>query len=366
MRLSKTRAAQIFREEAAAAEGGPIDAAWQAKVQALSIKCPHGEGATHIAFLGISMLARAVDETVDLKAIKPTRSPGNPRAYSARPLCHTVLVPLSTELGVHLGVTGKEPLNNQPYFRIGTIGDGTPINGSARDGFDLTVSLVEELQALTSAESRAALRAFIAVRRTFHPVYALSAGDLTVTPFTLGRCIHALVSEDSENGKRAQAVVAGLFDAVYGPTRVECGRVNDPSRHHPGDVCVRGAADAERWEKAVEVRDKLVNPHDVRVFLAKCLSMGVREAAVVMAAQGQQSMDHAPLMAWALTRGLGLTLFYGWSELTEQVLFWSPEPSPEVVALVVESVEQRLMALEVSAAAYAEWGRLVRGSEPDL
>ena len=54
--------------------------------------------------------------------------------------------------------------------------------------------------------------------------------------------IQALVEDASENGRRAQAVVAGLMDAFAGAERVESGRVNDPSRRHPGDVCVRAAA----------------------------------------------------------------------------------------------------------------------------
>jgi hypothetical protein len=48
-------------------------------------------------------------------------------------LCHSVLVPLSAELGFSLGVTGREPLNNQPYFRMTRLDDGTPVHaGGAR------------------------------------------------------------------------------------------------------------------------------------------------------------------------------------------------------------------------------------------
>ena len=88
------------------------------------------------------------------------------------------------------------------------------------------------------------------------------------------------MQEGSEGGRLAQAVVAGLMDTFAGPERVESGRVNDPSRRHPGDVCVR-AVDADVWEKAFEIRDKPVSMSDVQIFGDKCVSMGAREAAVV-------------------------------------------------------------------------------------
>lgn len=50
-------------------------------------------------------------------------------AYSARGLGHGVLVPLAAELGINLGVTGREPLNNQPYFRIKRVSENMPVRG---------------------------------------------------------------------------------------------------------------------------------------------------------------------------------------------------------------------------------------------
>jgi hypothetical protein len=50
------------------------------------------------------------------------------------------------------------------------------------------------------------LRAFIAVRREYVPRYAARAGEVAITPEQLAAAIHAFVLEDSEGGKRAQAV----------------------------------------------------------------------------------------------------------------------------------------------------------------
>jgi hypothetical protein len=55
--------------------------------------------------------------------IKPNLARANANAYSARTLCHTVLVPLAAELGFNIGVTGREPLDNQPYLRMTRLGE---------------------------------------------------------------------------------------------------------------------------------------------------------------------------------------------------------------------------------------------------
>ena len=155
MKLDKVRAAEIIRKQAARLASDKGDPAWIAKVERLSKLCAEGVSKTHITFLGTAMLAKALDLRADLFAIKPAHAKNNEQAFSARTLCHSVLVPLAAELGVSLGVTGREPLNNQPYFRMTRLDDGTPVHGGGRAAFDYMVELVRELQALKS-EDRAA------------------------------------------------------------------------------------------------------------------------------------------------------------------------------------------------------------------
>ena len=76
----------------------------------------------------------------------------NPNAFSARVLAEKVLVPLSAELGFSYGVTSRQPLSNQPYFRMTRLGDNTPIQRGSRPAFDYC-----------ETGTRKALRAFIAV-----------------------------------------------------------------------------------------------------------------------------------------------------------------------------------------------------------
>lgn len=361
MKIRKQDAERVLR--AAASDTAPVDAGWRLKVEKLSQLCEAGASKTHIAFLGTAMLAASVSAEADLFAIKPAHARDNENAYSARSLCHGVLVPLAAELGINLGVNGREPLNNQPYFRMTRLDDGTPVHSGGRAAFDYMVELVRELQELQSeAKARQALRAFIAVRRLYLPQYALQGDEVVLSPERLVSAIKTLVRENSEGGRRAQAVVAGLFDVFATPARVESGRINDPSRKYPGDVCVRSAADPDVWEKAVEVRDKPMSASDVQIFGAKCLAMGVREAAAVMVAEAQPALDATALAAWAQERGIGLTFFYGWEMLVDQALFWSDQPKPVAAGRAVGFIYQRLVAVEASPAAVEAWQNLTQAN----
>jgi hypothetical protein len=132
------------------------------------------------------------------------------------------------------------------------------------------VRLVDELQGVEPDGAREALRAFIAVRRRYQRAYRTAGAAGAITPDELIVAVQRLVSADSEGGRRAQAAAAGLLDVFAGTGRVQSGRVNDPSRHYPGDVAVLAADTAEggadAYEKAFEVRDKPVRFSDVALF----------------------------------------------------------------------------------------------------
>lgn len=360
MKINKKEAARIVREEASRPATDPLDQKWVDKVERLSQLCEDGVSETHIAFLGTAMLAKAVDHHVDLYAIKPKHARDNPNAYSARILCHSVLVPLAAELGFSLGVTGREPLNNQPYFRMTRLGDGTPVHPGALEAFHYMLTLVGELQKLTTeAPAKVALRAFITVRSRHQPRYADHTDNASLTPDQLVAAISHFVNNDSEGGRRAQAIVAGLMDVFAGSERVESGRINDPSRKYPGDVCVRSVNDPDIWEKSIEVRDKPVSIHDVQIFGKKCIDMNVREAAVVMVSDRQEKLDIPALTAWANKFGIGLTLFYGWNDFIEQTLFWSDDPKPIAANEAIGRIHERLKMVEVSPASVALWQSLI-------
>src|SRR5262245_19979502 len=107
-RIDIARAESILFEEAARVSAGFIDPAWERLIGAFSQAC-EASSRTHIAFLGTAILAKCIDLRFDASAVKQAESE---RAYSARGLCHNVLVPNAPEIDINLGVTGREPLNN--------------------------------------------------------------------------------------------------------------------------------------------------------------------------------------------------------------------------------------------------------------
>jgi hypothetical protein len=358
MTIADQSAARIVRAEAAAIDSEGFDEKWGEKVEKLSKLCSSAR--THIAFLGTVMIAKATDRRADLFAIKPEHAGKNENAFSARTLSENVLVPLSAELGFNIGVTGRQPLNNMPYFRMTRLDDGTPVRRSSLPAFSYMLELVKELNSMKSeAAARVALRAFIAIRKGYQPRYTRKAGKIHITPEQLIVAVAAFVRQDSEGGKRAQAVAAGLLDVFAGAERVESGRINDPSRHYPGDVCIRESADVDVWEKAFEVRDKPVSISDIQIFGKKCVDMGVREAVILMVADRQQQIDTSKIDTWAAGFGLGLTLFHGWKTFIDQALFWSPQPTPEAAIAAAGFVHERLLAVEASPEGVALWNKLI-------
>lgn len=362
MKIDAREAERVLREEAAFAQSGPVDPDWLGRIQAFSESCERASVRTHVAFLGVALLAKSVTREADLFAIKPVHSAENAGAFSARSLCHGVLVPLSAELGFSLGVTGREPLNNQPYFRMVRLDDGTPVLASSRAPFEFMLELVKDVNDANSEQvAREALRAFIAVRRLYLPTYAGAAGNVEITAQALKQAIAAFVTDNSEGGRRAQAVAAGLFDVFAGSDRVESGRINDPSRKYPGDVCVRSMTDPDVWEKAVEVRDKPVKLSDIQIFGAKCVAMGVRDAAVLMVAVNQPEIVELEIRDWADGRGLSMTLFHGWDTFVDQALYWGEADVRSGATAAVEFVRARLVSVEATPDAVDLWQKLTSG-----
>lgn len=361
MKINDAEAMQVMREEATRPDTTPLNHDWIKKVETLSRLCEQKGGSkTHIAFLGTAMLAKSTDVRADLFAIKPEHASGNDNAFSARILSENVLVPGAAEFGISIGVTGRQPLNNQPYFRMTRLDDGTPVRRGAQAGFGYMVELVRELDGMSREEdAREALRAFITVRRKYITRYDEHT-DGVISPDRLLAAIKTFVQQDSEGGRRAQAMVAGLMDVFAGSDLVESGRINDPSRKYPGDVCIRSADDPEVWEKAIEVRDKPVSASDVQVFGKKCLDMSVRDACLVMVAEKQELLDTHNLTQWGNQFGIGITLFHGWSHFVDQALFWAASPKPIAASQALALIHDRLVGVEASTDAVRLWADLTR------
>jgi hypothetical protein len=361
MKIDKRIAERIVREEANHLAIEDIDSNWLKKIQKFSQLCSDGTAKTHVAFLGTSILAKAVDANVSLYDIKPKLAEDSTKSYSARTLCHSVLVPLAAELGIDLGVSGREPLNNQPYFRMTRLGDDTPIHQGGKKAFEYMLELIAELTKIkTQDKARLVLRAFIYDRKQHQRKYSVDSSEVKLKIGSLPSVITNFVSENSEGGRRAQAVVAGLLDVCFGADRVESGRINDPSRKYPGDVCIRSAADPRKFDLAFEVRDKSVKLSDIQIFGKKCIDMSVLAGAVVIAAESQEKIDMPNLSEWSSNMGIRMAIFIGWDQFISQALFWAKSSEQSVVTVAISRIEARLVEVEVSTEAILQWQKLTR------
>jgi hypothetical protein len=350
--INKDRARSLLFEQAAKAMAGYVDPAWEEAIRAFSSACDEAGVKTHIAFLGTAILAKCVEPSVDVFAHKLDKGE---RGYNARALCHEVLVPNAPELDVNLGATGREPLNNQPYFRSDRVSRDMIVRKKFEPIVGQLCDILDRVQFARDDEARQALRAFIIVRRRFGARYSDKAIDAVTVPLqALVSAIEAFVADQSEGGRRAQAVVAGLMDLFAGVERVVVRRINDPSRSTPGDVSVRSA---DGWERALEVRDKPVTREDLYILTRRCAEAGVSDAFMIAVASTQPEVPVLEAQAWATERGVALSVFFGWDELVRQVLTWSPDPTLAAASVLPEFVRVRLIELEVEPASVEAWTR---------
>lgn len=354
-KVDQARALQILREEVARAEVD-ADPEWERYVDRLSKVC-EGGSRTFIAFLGTALLAKATNIRIDPFAVKSRA--GTSGAYSARSLAQHVLAAHAPELEIDIGVTGREPLNNQPFFRIDAVSrDETKkiVLPGARAAVDILCDALERLEQVRDEnEARSALRSFIKMRRRRKAQYELTlqdGGSLNLGGFI--EFTKSFVARSSEGGRRAQAVAAGIMDVVAGEDRVATDRINDPDRHVPGDIAIR-ANDGARWERIFEVRDKAVAGTDLFHLVGKAERSGVTKAAMIAVATAQGALSIHEASRWAEKHGVELTVFIGWEELVRQAVWWSNLTPTEFIKAAYVSIHTRLIALEVSESGVRNW-----------
>lgn len=307
---------------------------------------------TFTVALGTALLARATNPEIDALALKATSGDD---AYSARSVAHGVLVPGAVEYGYDLRATGREPLNNQPFFRYDRIDEIDRISASARPYLPDLVAACRAINSLSAVDARAALAAFLRVRiaaANERQAIDLRGGGLSMTDML--QKTEVFVTNDPEGGRRGQAFVAAAFDLAF--AKVRSGRVHDPSRRMPGDVQVldRGAA-----VLAVEVRQKVVSHQDAMRFAEALRKGGVAAGLIAMLDPGQEELDEQAVMKGAEQHyGIFLSLAYGVPEILVAATVWSGASLGAVLTDFPQHMLGRLEEIEVDEAALHAWSGL--------
>lgn len=327
----------------------PIPGEWTGRTEQVAAV----RSKTYTVALGTALLAKATDDRVDALCLKERA--GN-RAYSARSLAHGVLVPVCRQHRVDLRATGREPLNNQPFFRYERVDRMDRVKYANEHA--VLVETLERVNDLRADEALIALAAFL--RSRIAAARAAPRIDLRHTSGDLLRLRDAacsLLAEDAEGGKRAQALVAACFDLVFDDVRTQ--RVNDPSRAVPGDV-------QAYWKLkpvvACEVRSKPVLENDIQDFLDKVIAAGFPEAVVAALGPSQPDIDCPSLSegAWH-RRGLLLVIHTSYAELLIDAMAWSRRPLDDSLRRLPELVDSRLQQLEARPATRQRWRDLIIG-----
>lgn len=289
--VDTVRAEVRFAEALAMARSGrALPVVWSDWTAALN-DCP---SKTFTPMLGTALLARATDPRVDPFALK-TRDYED--GYSARTLCTNVLVPCAVAAGINLRSTGCEPLNNSPFYRPDEVSRNMVVRPRVKPYLGHLCDALDALSQMDANEALEALAAFLAVRTALTPQRRTNA----VAPGGAGldqvveRSI-AYVLANPEGGKRGQAFVAAAFDLVFDEVRTS--RINDPSRHWPGDVaCFKDGSVLA----VVEVKHRNATATEIEQFASKVGDQAISRAVFVALDPRQRVIDMVPITrkAWS-------------------------------------------------------------------
>jgi hypothetical protein len=340
-----------FREALEFARSGtPLPQEWIERAG----KVGQSPSKTFTAMLGTALLAKATDPKVDPFALK-TRD--FPTAYSARSLCKDVLVPCAVEAGVHIGTTGREPLNNQPFFRHERVAPDMKVRPHIRPHLDYLCDSLGAMRKLDRSQALEALAAFLRVRIEEGPTKArpLVVESAFGVPELIAQAA-TFISSDPENGKRGQALVAACLDLLFEDVRTT--RVYDPSRHWPGDVVV---FEGDSVTLSVEVKQRLATETEILQFVARCAQMGVRRAMAATLDPSQQPLyvDELRQESWQ-RHGVHLSVLEDVSDVLRGALMWTSKPLEEALGAFPQLMASRLEELEVSPGSLGEWAALFK------
>lgn len=311
---------------------------------------------TFVAMLGTALLSRATDPRVDPLVLKAGAEPSEGfESYSARAVATAALAPLAIEHAIDIGSRGREPLNNQPFFRYDRVHVDMVVKSNARPHLRVLVEALERLRELDDEELLPALAAFLAVRRAAvrRPARRI---QVSTSAWSLNEFVDAVsvfVVSWPEDGKRGQALVAAALDLAFNHVRL--GHVNDPGRSIPGDVYALGELE-ESPPLAVEVKQKVATPSDVASWAASLARAGVRRGMYVLLAPGQPEIAALELSHQILAeRSVVVTIFESATDFLRSAISWSNLDPDSFMGAFAVTMQTRLQEAGVTPETVDSW-----------
>lgn len=302
--------------------------------------------------LATILLAKSLDSQLDVMSLKV--DPENEYSYSARGLCHNVIVPAAIERNFAIRNTGREPLNNQPFFRYQRLDELDRVKNS--DDRDFFLGVAKKASDLTAEDAALALAAFLKVALEVRArVQSVKVKGDGLTP--AGARIAAvdyLRTDASDRPRRLQAFAAACMDLVFNEVRTR--RINDPSKDSPGDVQV---LDESGVALAMEVRGKRVSPSDVTSFAQACFAADITRAVVFVDSDQQEPLNVDELTRTGNLGNLQVMAFTSVADLLASTLLWNKSPTGDATESFPKLMLERLQEIEVPVSSLKEWARAV-------
>lgn len=350
--MDRDQAARVFQRAGQIADSDTeVPAGWVSRVERLG----RAGNKTFIAMLGTALLARATDPQIDPLTLKSSaRASEGLKPYSARGLAQHVLVPMAVRHGVHLGVTGREPLNNQPFYAEDRVRRDLAVRPGELQHLNYLVDCLEEIAGTDANTALLALASFVRVRRKKGEAAKVTVrvGGHALDLAALTKVLTDFLNKYTEGGRTGQAFVAACLDMVF--DSVETSRVNDPGRRGPGDVRVLDSHG--KLLLAGEVKQKEVTETDVLLFTQVLAEWQVARGFYAALSSRQKHLDHGVVRSVALGgHGVALEIYESVSEFLSTIAVWSAAPVEGILSRLPERFSARMYALEVTAEVQRQW-----------
>jgi hypothetical protein len=337
------RAYQLARSDA------DLPAAWDERVARIE-QAPK----TYVAALGAALLAKATDARVDSLAHKPAASD---RGYALRSVAE-FLATKQADLGIHLGATGRWPLNNAPFNRNHErIDRFHSISPQARPFYEDLVRYLRELDRASQEEATEALAVFIRRRRAFaeSELQRRRTRVGAAAPFAdVLEAASLFVTEDPEGGRRGQAFAAAVLDCAYPAVRLRT--INDPGRI---DV---SAWHGEAMRLAVEVKQLAVEEGVALELAADAADAGCDRALLVAFGPRQALLDRERIHHESLTNyGVLVEVTTSVREFVSSILLSADVPIVDVAYRLQHRFDARMIEIGVGSDSRERWNHLCRG-----
>lgn len=348
--LSSKRLAEVLERAVIAAESDvELPEIWLSRTQRIA-DCP---SKTYIAALGTVLLAKSTNPEIDTLTIK---SKAGPNAYSMRGVAK-VLVEKSRIYGYHLGRTGPEPLNNQPWFGSDRVDRIENVRADVLPYHRDMVRFLSDLNSASAEDAFQALAAFLRLRLAFGEEERRAAASLVVEASEdMSALIEALgvfLTDDPEGGRKGQALVAALLDLAH--EEVYLAPINDPTGL---DVTV---GDEGRTLLGFEVKQKPVTEMTALHLAEEARLLGVDKAILVALAPDQRPLDRQRIRNQALAEQHVLVgVWESLSELVASIALQAPLSAAEFAAEVPRAYLRRMQEHGVSPAGQQYWADLSR------